>query len=61
MAKTLERMRSQNPQEYRKELNQGRNMKQPNISIESLNEYFKDLNSDHSKNNEDSTPLFAND
>ena len=48
----LKRMRSQNPKEYWKILNQGRSKRQPNISIESLYEYFKDLNSDPSENNE---------
>jgi hypothetical protein len=42
--KELKTLRSKNPKEYWKILNKGQKKKQPNISIDVLYEFFKNLN-----------------
>jgi hypothetical protein len=44
MKKELKTLRSKNPKEYWKILNKGQKKKQPNISIDVLYEFFKNLN-----------------
>ena len=44
MKKELKTLRSKNPKEYWKILNEGQKKKQPNISIDVLYEFFKNLN-----------------
>jgi hypothetical protein len=44
ITKQLRNLRTNNPKEYWKILNSGRHKKQPNISIENLLQFFKNLN-----------------
>ena len=44
MKKELKTLRSKKPKEYWKILNKGQKKKQPNISIDVLYEFFKNLN-----------------
>jgi vacuolar-type H+-ATPase subunit H len=44
MKKELKTLRSKNPKEYWKILNKGQKKKQPNISIDVLYEFLKNLN-----------------
>ena len=50
MSKELRNLKSNNPKEYWQILNRGKKKTQPNIPTESLFEYFKELNSTPSEN-----------
>ena len=57
MSRKLKNLRSNNSKEYWNILRQGTNKKQPNISIDSLFEFFRNINKAPETNNEDEINL----
>jgi hypothetical protein len=57
MSKKIKNLRSNNSKEYWNILRQGTNKKQPNISIDSLFEFFRNINKAAETNNEDEINL----
>ena len=57
MSRKIENLRSNNSKEYWNILRQGTNKKQPNISIDSLFEFFRNINKAPETNNEDEINL----
>ena len=57
MSRKIKNLRSNNSKEYWNILRQGTNKKQPNISIDSLFEFFRNINKAPEANNEDEINL----
>jgi hypothetical protein len=57
MSRRIKNLRSNNSKEYWNILRQGTNKKQPNISIDSLFEFFRNINKAPETNNEDGINL----